>query len=128
MGNELKDSAYYLDKLMDLPEQFNRLYSAGKYAQAKYIYDKAVQIAVFLEVPAPIREKLFGQTDNQDEEYSAKEEALFNWDMLDVCDKYCCIKQHRTYQDIACRKMGEPIRFYSDEDFCAMCRDKKRTV
>ncbi len=128
MGSELKDMDYYMDKLMALPAQFNRLCREKKYAQAKYIYDRAVTLAVFLEVPADVRERLFGQTDNQDEDYTVKEDALFRWDMVEKCNLHCCIKQHRTYQDTASRRLGEPVRFYSDEDFCALCRDKKRTV
>lgn len=116
----------YIDKLVAMGYKFQNLYKEKKYPQAKYLYDTAHRVAIFLGFPEEEMYKLFGNGyDGSDE---VKYDELFRKDFLEDIDWKCCIIQHKTYQDIACRRTGEPVRYYSDEDFCAMCRQQKRAT
>ena len=116
-------SERYFEKLVAMGMQFQKLYSEKKYPQAKYLYDKALSISVFLELPKEQKAVLFGNTNDEEE---GTNDELFRRDYLDTIDWKCCITQHKTYQDVACRRAGEKVRYYSDDDYCAVCRQQKR--
>lgn len=55
------DSRALMDKLYALPEQFKYHMSRKEYARAKYCYDTAVTVAVFLELDDSQMQELFGE-------------------------------------------------------------------
>lgn len=118
-----EEMQFFWDKLHAMGIRFQKLYEEKKYAQAKYLYDTAHRVAVFLDLPGKEMRILFGNGEG-DEDYT----ELFRRDYLEYIDWKCCIFQHKTYQDVACRRAGEPVRYYSDEDFCAICRQQKRAT
>ena len=120
-----EEMQFYWDKLKDMGIRFQKLFEEKKYPQAKYLYDSAQRIAVFLDLPRKEMRILFGNGEgNEDEENT----ELFRRDYLEYIDWKCCIFQHKTYQDVALRRAGEPVKYYSDEDFCAICRQQKRAT
>lgn len=48
------------DKIFDLPYAFNVRFKNKEYGKAKYLYDMAVQITVFVDLPEADRITLFG--------------------------------------------------------------------
>ena len=121
---KVKCEQRYLDKLYEMAERFTELYREKKYMQAKYVYDTAQRVAVFLELEKEEMYKLFGHGDDGSEEI--KYDELFRRDFVTYINWKCCIFQNKTYQDQACRRLGEPVKYYSDDDYCAIC--KKRTT
>lgn len=49
-----------IERLLELPEHFNRCMKNKEYAKAKDIYDKAVYLCIFFSVPEEMKIKLFG--------------------------------------------------------------------
>jgi hypothetical protein len=114
---------YYLQKLYKWGEEFIELYRKKEYYRAAYRYNCAFTVASFLELPGEELTKLFGYEDDGTEE--VKHDEIFRADFMQYCNWKCCIRQHKTYQDEACRRRGEEtIKFYSDEDYCAGCKKK----
>lgn len=124
----LKNEAYYLDKLfVRWPEEFRQLYLQGEYARAAYVERKAFHVAMFLELPQELQSELFGCWPDDGDDGTAAPPGLFNRDWVRDADWRCCIRQHKTYQDEACRRLGIPLRYYSDDDYCALhCRHAGR--
>lgn len=54
--------AYFWDKLLQAAQGFGRLVAAGEFFRAKYLYEQACMLAVFLETPVELRQELFGTT------------------------------------------------------------------
>ena len=88
------DGKYYLDKLMKMPAEFNILYQEKRYAQAKRVYDTAVQVALFLEVPEETKIQLFGS--KQDENNIVN--GLFNEYMVQKCYYEVSVKRQASGQ------------------------------
>ncbi len=55
------DGKTLMDKLYSLPEQFKYHMSCKEYARAKYCYDTAVTVSVFLELDNSYMRELFGE-------------------------------------------------------------------
>ncbi len=126
MGDRPYIAQYYLDKLYQLPELFNELYRQGEYSRAAYVYRRAHIIAFFLELPQEQISELFGQWPDDGDDETVPPPGLFDVDKVREVDWKCCIKQHKTYQDEACRRAKEPQRFYSDDDYCALhCHESR---
>lgn len=49
-----------IDRLFELPEHFNRCMKNKEYIKAKNIYDNAVYLCVFFDVPEEMKITLFG--------------------------------------------------------------------
>ncbi len=54
--------AYFWDKLFADAEEFGSLVEKGEYFKAKYLYEKACMLTVFLEMPMELKQRLFGTT------------------------------------------------------------------
>lgn len=80
-------------KLYNQAERFNKFYIEKRWSQAKYCYDTAERVALFLEVDDEIRWKLFGGSEDYEED------PLF--DHNKVCKVYeeCCVKRDLSRQD-----------------------------
>jgi len=102
------DQDYHIEKLIDYGYQFRRLYGQGEYTKAKYLYDTALRVAAFLEVPKEVKKILFGIT----EEWEEDAEGLFDQKMTAKCYKEACIKHYQEYEFESYRRYGEPPRYY----------------
>ena len=74
----MKTEKEYLDKLLKMGEEFQEAYRKKDWFRAKYLYDTASTITVFLKALQEVREKLWGC---YNEERDAKEQGLFDDDM-----------------------------------------------
>lgn len=83
-------------KLYASAEQFKDAYMAKQYARAKNIYDTAERVALFVDLPADDRKKLFMAQNDSDDKDAKPEWGAFNQDM--VRDAYMqCIKANQTF-------------------------------
>lgn len=109
--SEIRNQKYYIEKLYSYAEQFKVLFRERKYPQAKYLYDTALRVAAFLEVPQTVREKLFGyRADNALEEEEFEE--LFPAEWVKRCYEKCCIDLYQGYEHEAYRRYGQAPRYY----------------
>lgn len=80
-------------KVFGLADEFDRLYNEKKYAQAKYAYDTASTMAVFMELPQEDMYELFMNHAPDNEE--TPEWGLFNRDKVHACYLWC-IRNNQT--------------------------------
>lgn len=112
---------YYMDKLRGMAEQFNEMYGRKEWGRANWILLQAEVIARFLELPQEIRSELFGQWPDDGDPDTVPPKGLFCRDKAREVGWHCCVRQHKTYQDIDCRSKGIPLpEYYSDDDYCAL--------
>lgn len=109
----MKDQQYYIDKLFAMPEKFNELYTAKEWAQAKYIYDTALRVAIFFELPEEEKIKLFGNYGYDDREDKPME-GLFANDKVIKVDEECCVMQNKGFENMHLRHLGEPVTYYEE--------------
>lgn len=92
MGDIKHYDAYLERKLMQMPEEFRKLFYAGEWMQAKRIYDNALRAVAFMEVPVEIKVKLFGDRQSSDE--SKHVVGLFpEWQVQKVYEE-CAVKKN----------------------------------
>lgn len=103
----LKDS-YLLDKFMKLPEQFMTAYQNKDWFMAKYIYDQAIVVGLFMEIPVEVRNEVFGIT-REDEEESI--EGLIPRNLVSKVYLECAVKDNLGHECIVYRVPGE-MGFY----------------
>ena len=97
---------YLTEKFLQMPDQFAEAYSRKDWCRAKYIYDSAIVIGLFLELPEPLREQVFGS--RQHEEVI---EGMFPEWMLEQVMKECVIKNRLGFECVVYRIPGE-VGFY----------------
>lgn len=95
-----------MDKFLQMPEQFREAYHQKEWFRAKYIYDSAIVIGLFLEVPESIREQVFGS--RQHEEII---DGMFPEWMLEQVMRECVIKNRLGFECVVYRIPGE-VGFY----------------
>ncbi len=95
--------AYFWDKLLKSAEEFGHLAAAGEYFQAKYLYEQACMLAVFLEVPVEMRQKLFGTTTDDD----VYVDGLFDKKSVNKVMNQCVIRNRLGYDCMVYRIPGE---------------------
>ena len=95
-----------VDKFLQMPAQFREAYHRKEWFRAKYIYDSAIVIGLFLEVPETIREQVFGS--RQHEEII---DGLFPEWMLEQVMRECVIKNRLGFECVVYRIPGE-VGFY----------------
>lgn len=98
---------YLLKKFLQMPQQFAEAYWKKDWSRAKYIYDSAITIGLFIEVPQEIRDQVFGS--RQDERNII--EGMFREDMVDKVMHECVIKNKLGFECVVYRRPGE-IGFY----------------
>lgn len=59
--------SYYINKLLDMPEQFKNACCKKEWCRAMRIYSDAVTIGVFLEIPIEFRREIFGDDERKTE-------------------------------------------------------------
>ena len=100
----MKNEKYYLDKLLKMGEEFQEAYRKKEWFRAKYLYDTASTIAVFLEAPQEVRGKLWGY---YNEERDAKEQGLFDDSMRNKVMKECILADRLGFECVVYRIPGE---------------------
>ena len=98
----------YIAKLLILPKQFQEAAYQKKWGTAKYIYDTAIRVAEFLDVPEDIRKQLFG--DRQDENNII--EGMFNEELVDRAYTESVVKLYKAYENESYRRYGQPPQYY----------------
>ncbi len=97
---------YLTEKFLELPGQFVEACGRKEWARAKYIYDSAIVIGLFLELPEPLRERVFGSR-----QHDEAIEGMFPEWMLEQVMKECVIKNRLGFECVVYRIPGE-IGFY----------------
>lgn len=104
------DYDYLIKKLLKLPEQFEVAYWKKEYSKAKYIYDTALRVTGFLEVPENIKIRLFNNHLDGDDEV----EALFNVERVRKAYEMCAIRSHQATENECYRRYGQDPRYYPE--------------
>ena len=100
----MKTEQYYMDKLLKMGDEFTKAVIRKDWFQAKYLYDKASTVAVFLEAPQEVREKLFGR---YNEERGEKEQGAFDDRSIAKVMRECLIKNNLGFECMVYRIPGE---------------------
>ena len=100
----MKTGQYYMDKLLKMGDAFTAAVIQKNWFEAKYLYDKASAVTVFLEAPQEIREKLFGR---YNEERDEKEQGAFDDRSVAKVMKECLIKNNLGFECMVYRIPGE---------------------
>lgn len=100
----MKTEQYYMDKLLKMGDEFTKAVTRKDWFQAKYLYDKASAVAVFLEAPQEVREKLFGR---YNEERDEKEQGAFDDRSIAKVMRECLIKNNLGFECMVYRIPGE---------------------
>lgn len=108
-----------VDKLRDYGQKFDSCVKKKEWGKAHNLYNIALSVATFVELPDQIMKELFGYGED-----ATEDGGLFRIGSVRLVDRECCIRRNMAYEDMACRKKGLPLelfRCYSEEDFCARC-------
>ena len=115
------------NKLRDYAARFRQHVGNREWGKAHNLYNMALVTAVIAEMSEGFRKELFGEYDSEGTGDVA--DGLFGRDDVAKVDWECCVRRNMAYEDVECRRLGVPLgtfRRYSDSDYCAMCRKKKR--
>ena len=85
-----------------MPEQFKEAFRRREWAEAKYIYDSAIVVGLFLEVPEPVREQVFGSRQHEE----AIDGMFPEWMVAQVM-RECVIKNRLGFECVVYRIPGE---------------------
>ena len=110
MSDEEITYRYLLEKLLKLPEMFVDAYWKKEYAKAKYIYDTALRVTGFIEAPQDIRDKLFGNLQDEDNPI----EAMFNPEYVSKAYEMVVVRGHQDTVNECYRRFGEAPKYYSE--------------
>ncbi len=101
------ETQYFTSKFLQMPGQFEEAFYRKDWFRAKYIYDSAIAIGLFLELPEHARAEVFGS--RQDERRPV--EGMFSQRMVDHAMRECVIKDRLGFECVVYRVPGE-IGFY----------------
>ncbi len=110
------------EKLKRLGKEFQDYVAVKQWGMAHNAYREALIVAVFMELSEQFKTKLFGPYGISDTE----DIGLFCKADVHRVNYESCVKRNMAYQDIACRKEGQPVRYYSEADYCALCEKAKK--
>lgn len=109
-----------IKKLQETAAQFDAAVRSKNYLRAKNLYNSSLAAAAFMEMGQEVTEEIFGQYGGLGEDEEAPD-GLFRRSYVSKVDLECCIKRNKAYEDQAVRRAGQPVRYYSDRDYCARC-------
>lgn len=98
---------HYLNKLMDMPKQFLDAYYKKEWFRAKNIYDTAIKVAMFLEIPIQLRNELFGISAEDEDEIQGD----FPRDIVSKVFEKCVVENRLGHDCMVYRIPGE-MGFY----------------
>lgn len=93
--NSMDGVDYLMTKLYRMPEQFHEQYQNKEWAAAKYTYDTAVRVALFMELPEEERDRLFGSRQGYPEHVI---EGMFPEQMVDKVYLECVVKRNLGFE------------------------------
>lgn len=105
----MKDQEYYISKLLALPAQFDRYYAQKKWASAKYVYDTALRVAEFIEIPDKVRQQLFGYVPEDTEDVL---KGMFDRDLVRKCYLECAVKSYKGFENEIYRAFGQAPQYF----------------
>ena len=111
---------HHVDELMKMANEFNRLFDRKEYGRAHWVLLKAQVIAGYLKLPPQTMSELFGYWPDDGNDETVPPPGLFDREKAKKVDWHCCVRAHKTYQDIANRKNGVPLQYYSDAEYCSL--------
>lgn len=94
---------YFTAKFLRMPEEFKEAYYKKDWYRAKNIYNDAIVVGLFMEIPERIRNQVFGS--RQDERNPI--EGLFNEHMIAKVMKECLMRNRLGYECMVYRIPGE---------------------
>lgn len=108
MDRSRRDSrhGYLMDKFLQMPAQFQEAFRQKDWFRAKYIYDSAIVIGLFLEAPERVREQVFGSRQHEE-----PIEGMFPEWMLEKVMRECVIRDRLGFECVVYRVPGE-VGFY----------------
>ncbi len=95
------------NKIFDLQEKFMAAYRQQDWFTAKYIYDTAIRVCMFLDLPEPFRNELFGISGEDEPEI----QGMFPRDVVSRVYEECVVKDGLGHECVVYRIPGE-IAFY----------------
>lgn len=107
----MKDQEYYINKLLALPAQFDRYYAQKKWASAKYVYDTALRVAEFIEIPVKVKQELFGYVP-EDTADGDVPPGMFDRDRVSKCYLECAVKSYKGYENEIYRAFGQAPQYF----------------
>ena len=119
----MMDEQQTVDKLKETAEDFMAAVEDKDYMRAKALYNKALTVATFMQIPKDAMSELFGQSAGIADDEEAPD-GLFQRAAVSRVDLECCIKRNQTNKDKDSRRRGTTVRYYSDKDYCALCNKK----
>lgn len=120
MQMDEKELKRHMDQLGKMANEFNRLFDRKEFYRAHWVYLKAQIVAEYLQLPQQKLSELFGYWPDDGDDETVPPPGLFNRELAAKADWYCCVRQHKSYQDIANRKNGVPPQYYSDAEYCSL--------
>ncbi|MCM1233493.1 MAG: hypothetical protein NC489_25540 [Ruminococcus flavefaciens] len=85
------------EKIFRSAEDFKAYYRQEQWSRAKYVYDRASAMAVFMELPETDLAALFGNRAYREDDREPVEKGLFDEELvIRAYDE--CIRQGRTYE------------------------------
>lgn len=110
----------HVDELTKMAAEFDRLFDRKEYGRAHWVLLKARVIADYLKLPQQTMSELFGYWPDDDNDETEAPPGIFDREKAGKVDWHCCVRQHKSYQDIANRKNGVPVQYYSDSEYCSI--------
>lgn len=95
--------SYFWDKLLESSKEFGDLVMRKEWFRAKYLYERASILCVFLETPEEIRNQLFGYSTDDD----VYIDGIFYKAGVNKVMNECLIKNRLGYECIVYRIPGE---------------------
>lgn len=99
-----REQTYLQKKLLRMGKEFQEAYYRKEWGKAKYLYDSAERIAVFIEAPQEVFEQLFWK---YDESTDTKTDGLFDSSMINKVMHECIVKNRLGFECIVYRAPGE---------------------
>lgn len=106
-----KPESEYMDRLRQIAEQFRRECYTKRWSHAKYLYDKAIHVAEFLQLQEHEKTELFGNG-GCDERPENHTDGLFPEELCIRAYDECTVKLYESYEHESYRRFGQPPRYY----------------
>ena len=98
-------SVQIMAKLRSKAQSFDEQVKEKRYSQAKYTYDTAKRVALFVEVEPEAMEELFGG--NTDQEPEEAKRPLFSPGQAEKCYLECAVKKDMGFENEPYRTIRE---------------------
>lgn len=109
-------------KIRKRANDFNKYYWEHKYITAKGVYNQIYEVCHYLELDQEFIEEIFGGYDEETDDYKP---GIMDKKMFWEIDRKCCEARNKEYEDRAMRRIGQPVRYYSDITYCSICEKNK---